>query len=398
LATQADLSRWWLQFGDAKMQTLIDRALKSNLDLLTAVSRVREARQQEIIAGASGLPQINASGLAAHVHSNLSLLSKLGAPFAPGGPPPGSTDIKLYSVGFDAPWEIDIFGGVRRGVEAARANTEAAVWQMRDGEVTLTAEIATDYMTLRALQARVAFLREEEQRQIDTSPLVAARAKAGFVTRLDVNRQSALASSTAAQIPPLQAQARMMEHAIAVLMGEPPEAMIDQLDTASEMPAIPSSLPAGLPSDLLRRRSDIRVAERNLAAATAQVGVAVADLYPKFDLITAVSLASKRPIWAHRISYFRAARNSPSIWSRFTRHWATAGARPTERAVKTARGCWRTAYQSKLRYETVQNIPKILFHDGNRKRDFAFMLATSRFLGGYSCSRVCCPLLFAIAH
>src|SRR5580692_962743 len=94
--------------------------------------------------------------------------------FAPGGPPPGSTDIKLYSVGFDAPWEIDIFGGVRRGVEAARANTEAAVWQMRDGEVTLTAEIATDYMTLRALQARVAFLREEEQRQIDTSPLVAA--------------------------------------------------------------------------------------------------------------------------------------------------------------------------------------------------------------------------------
>lgn len=288
-ADTADLSQWWMQFGDAELQGLIKRALASNLDLLTTELRIREAREGEIEAGAAGLPQVNANAFAAHLHSNSNLATKLAPPSGSGGPPPGATDLKLYSLGFDATWEIDVFGGLRRSVEAARANTEATVWQMRDGEVSLTAEIATDYLTLRALQARIAILRGEVDRQRDTLALISARAHAGLVTQLDVNQQSNLVATTQAQLPQLETQARAMEHAIAVLMGEQPESAIDELDRTAALPAIPEEIPAGLPSELLRRRPDVREAERKLAAATAQVGVAVADLYPKFNLIGGAS-------------------------------------------------------------------------------------------------------------
>jgi NodT family efflux transporter outer membrane factor (OMF) lipoprotein len=298
IAGEADLSAWWMQFGDPELQSLIARALKSNLDLMTAASRVREARQQEVIAGAAGLPQVNANGLAAHIHSNTSLAEKLGTGGSPssggsssagsgsgGAPPSGPSDTRFYSLGFDATWELDIFGGVRRSVEAAQAGTEAAVWQMRDGEVSLTAEIATDYLTLRATQARIAILQTEAQAQQGVLQLTTARARTGFVTQLDVNQQIAQVESTRAQIPELQAQVRAMEHAIAVLLAEQPEAMTAELDTAAALPALPPQLPVGLPSDLLRRRPDVRAAERQLASATAQIGVQVANLYPKFNLL-----------------------------------------------------------------------------------------------------------------
>ena len=290
VASAADLSQWWTQFGDSELQSLIARALKSNLDLLTAASRLREARQQVIIAGAAGLPKVNANGLGAYVHSNTPLAEKLGA--SGGGSSEGDSamvsqpeDTRLYSLGFDATWEVDIFGSVRRSIEAAQASTEAALWQVRDGEVSLTAEIATDYLTLRATQARIAILRSEVQSQQGVLNLTAARARTGFVTQLDVNQQNTLVASTVSQIPELQAQVRAMEHAIAVLLAEQPEAMAAELDQSAAIPGLPPQLPVGLPSDLLRRRPDVREAERQLASATAQVGVAIADLYPKFNLL-----------------------------------------------------------------------------------------------------------------
>jgi NodT family efflux transporter outer membrane factor (OMF) lipoprotein len=297
VASEADLSRWWTQFGDRELERLIGRALAANLDLLTAASRVRESRQQEIVAGAAGLPQINASGMAAHIHSNTSLQDKLGLGSSSAGgssssPPSGKpSDMKFYSAGFDASWELDIFGGVRRSVEAAQAGTAAAVWQMRDGEVSLTAEIATDYLTLRATQARIAILNSEVQAQLGVLKLTAARARTGFITQLDVNQQKTLVASTASQIPELQAQARAMEHAIAVLLAEQPEAMTAELDASAALPALPPQLPVGLPSDLLRRRPDVRAAERQLAAASAKIGVQVANLYPKFNLLALASFS-----------------------------------------------------------------------------------------------------------
>lgn len=298
VAESVDLTQWWKQFHDAELESLITRALAQNPDQLTAESRVREAREQEVIAGAKGLPQINAMGNAVHFHSNSNPLGQLsggqGGGSSGSGAPSGSsgTDLKLYSAGFDATWEIDIFGQVRRSVEAAEAGTEAARWQMRDGQVTLTAEIAADYVSLRADQARLAILDSQVKSQQDALVLIAARARAGFVTQLDVNQQRQLLISTRAERPSLVADMLVMRHAIAVLMGQQPGALDGELDATAPVPPIPPRLPVGLPSDLLRARPDIRMAERKLAQATANVGVAVADLYPKFDLLAALTFTS----------------------------------------------------------------------------------------------------------
>ncbi|HEY1707638.1 MAG TPA: efflux transporter outer membrane subunit [Rhizomicrobium sp.] len=298
-ASEGDLSQWWQQFGDAELQRLIATGMKENLDLQSAASRIREARQQEIVEGAAGLPSVNASGNAAHLHSNSNLLEKLGASGGSSGgsssaPPSGGSDIKLYSLGFDASWEIDVFGGVRRAVEAAQANTEAAEWELHDGEVSLSAEIANDYCSLRATQAREQILTGEIARLQTLLKITAARAHAGFVTQLDVNEARSQLASSQAQLPSLQADARAMEHAIAILLAKPPEALVAELDSTAPLPALPKMLPVGLPSELLRRRPDVREAERRLASATAEIGVATADLYPKFNLIGGVSLASNQ--------------------------------------------------------------------------------------------------------
>ena len=151
-AGAADLSQWWTQFHDPQLESLIARALEANLDLQTAASRIRQAREQELIAGAGLLPSVSAIGVGARLHSNSNPLAALGGGASQsGGGQSGNSSrtLKLYSVGFDATWEADVFGGTRRGVEAAHANTETAVWQLRDGQVSLSAEVANTYMTLR---------------------------------------------------------------------------------------------------------------------------------------------------------------------------------------------------------------------------------------------------------
>jgi len=278
---EAALSSWWQQFDDANMQSLVADALKSNLDLQSAASRIRQAREQEVIAGAPEWPSVNATGLGADVHSNSN-------PLAPGSP----ANLKLYSVGFDATWELDVFGGVRRGVEAARASSDAAVWGMRDAEVSLSAEVALDYMNLCATRMRIAIVNDLAERERQTLEIVEARRGAGFVSELDVNQQRAQLAATTAQLPTLDAEARAMTHAIAVLLARNPEDIPAELPGASQLPAVPTLLPTGLPSDLLRRRPDVRQAERRLAAATAEIGVAVAQLYPHFDIIAAASFAN----------------------------------------------------------------------------------------------------------
>jgi NodT family efflux transporter outer membrane factor (OMF) lipoprotein len=293
VAVSADLSQWWTKFNDAELHGLVARALAGNPDIESAASRVREARQQEIIAGAAGLPQVNASANAAHVHSGSDILQKLGSSNGTAAPAQnGATDIKLYTLGFDASWEIDVFGGVRRSIEAAQDNSDAALWQMRDGEVSLSAEAANDYFTLRSTQARIAVLESEVKSQQDVLALTAARRKAGFVTQLDVNQQESLVSSTLEQIPELEAQQRAMQDALAVLVGVTPGELDAELAPVRAMAPVPAQLPIGLPSELLRRRPDVRAAERKLAAATAQIGVATSDLYPKFDLLAGISVAS----------------------------------------------------------------------------------------------------------
>jgi NodT family efflux transporter outer membrane factor (OMF) lipoprotein len=293
-AEDADISAWWTRFDDPTLTRLIARALADSLTLEAAASRIRQARSQEIRVGAAAYPSISATGSALGYRSNASAGSS--STSSSGGSSGGSTlalpsRLNLYSVGFDASWEVDLFGATRRAEEGARANTEAMEWARRDGEVSLTAEIASDYFALRALQARLAVSNTALDRQNDLFVLVQARRRAGFVTLLDVDQQSTLVASTAAQMPPLDAEARVRIHALGVLLGQTPEALQEELAGGGVIPPVPAALPLGLPSELLRRRPDVRLAERRLAASSAQVGVAQASFFPKLDLLGLTSFA-----------------------------------------------------------------------------------------------------------
>lgn len=353
-AAQSDLSKWWTVFHDPELDSLIARSLAANLDLQTAASRVRQAREQEIIAGAAEWPSLSANGLGVNFHSNSNPLGQL-AGGAPGGSAASAsqaasapTNIRLYSAGFDATWEIDLFGGTRRAVEAAKANTQAALWELHDGEVTLSAEVANDYLNLRAAQARIALLDSELKDERQLFDLVHARAQTGFVTQLDVNQQRTLLENVQAQIPELDAEARAMMHALAVLLAEPPEAMNGELEAEQPIPAAPPGLPAAVPSDLLRRRPDIREAERKLAAATAQEGVAVADLYPKIDLIGAASFTGSTLSGLFSTRNFGTVGIGTVSWPIFEAGKVHANIRASKEAELQAYFAWRKAVLAAL--------------------------------------------------
>ena len=300
------VAAWWRQFGDRELDSLVARAMAGNLDLKTEVARIRQSREQEVVSGAAGLPHLTAIANALQLNQSASnpafsnLFSRGGAAGA-GGATGAATQsggtpsrIDTLALATDATWEVDLFGRVRRGVEAARAGTEAMVWAKRDGQVSLTAEVASDYLELRDLQVQIAIAQQEVARQRDTFTIIRQQSETGFVTRLNVNQQQAQVQATIAAIPQLQAQARGEIHALGVLIGQDPESLDAELSAAPSMdlPGVPQALPVGLPSDLLRRRPDVREAERQLAQATANVGVQVAQLYPRFNIIALGALAA----------------------------------------------------------------------------------------------------------
>lgn len=294
-ATAADLSRWWTQLHDATLDSLVQHALAANLDLQAATLRVREAREQEVIAASAYYPGVALTGNAARLYFKSNPFAALGGGGSASGQPSSgssSTTANVYALGFDASWEADLFGGTRRSVEAARASTQAQVWQLADAEVSLTAEVANDYLTLRAAQARIAILRDSIKHQEELLVIVAARARTGFVTELDVNQQRTQLAATKALLPTLEAEENAMIHALGVLLGEEPGALMEELAKSAPLPSVPTTLPVGIPADLLRRRPDVRRAERQLAAATADIGVAVANLFPKVNLLALPTLAT----------------------------------------------------------------------------------------------------------
>ena len=305
---EAQVSSWWKRFKDPLLDQLVQRAMAGNLDLKTEVARIRQSREQEVVAGAAGLPHVGTAANALRINTNASnsaLGSLTGRSGAASGAAGGAaaageaeseapSHIDNFAVAFDATWEVDVFGGVRRGVEAARAGTQAMIWAKRDGQVSLTAEVASDYLQLRDLQAQVAIAKAEVASQQATFTIIHQQAQTGFVTRLNVNQQQAQVQATIASIPQLEAQARGQIHALGVLVGEDPEALAPLLDhpKSNDLPGVPQTLPVGLPSDLLRRRPDVREAERQLAQSTANVGVQVANLYPKFNILALGALTS----------------------------------------------------------------------------------------------------------
>src|SRR5919109_4371428 len=198
----------------------------------------------------------------------------------------------LYKTGFDASWEIDVFGGVRRSVEAADATIEASQYSRRDVLVTLLGDVAKNYIDLRGFQRRLAVARANLKAQQDTLELTRIRFQAGLTNDLEVAQAEAQANTTAAQIPTLEASLKQAAYSLDLLLGLAPGALWNELANEKAIPTLPPELLIGLPSDLLRRRPDIRVAERRLAAATAQVGSAMAGPFSKVFLTGVAGLQS----------------------------------------------------------------------------------------------------------
>lgn len=297
-----DLAHWWTAFHDPELEHLIAIGLQNAPDLQTAASKVREARLQIVQARAQGLPEVDATGSGQYTRIKRvgssdagKLIDQIGGGQQGGSGGGSSFSIPKYyattSAGFDASWELDLFGGVRRGVEAARAQAEAAEWDARDARVSLAAEIASDYLQMRGYQEQARIAQAEADRQGRSLSILQHTAQVGLVPQGNAIRQRTQLAQAQAQVAPLEGQARTQMHALAVLVGEQPEALVGELAEARLLSPVPPEIPPGLPIDLIRRRPDVRAAERRLAAATAQIGVAVADMYPKISLTASDALS-----------------------------------------------------------------------------------------------------------
>jgi NodT family efflux transporter outer membrane factor (OMF) lipoprotein len=270
-AQPAELAQWWGQFNDPMLTTLVEEALKTNLDVELTIARLRQARAAQGIAIAGLWPTVN--GSAGFQRER------------PAHAPDGTSQTQnLYQAGFDAVWELDLFGGQRRNIESAEANTRAAIEGIRDAQVTLVSEVALDYIQLRGSQQEIVIARNNLKAQQDTLEITRQRATVGFNSALDIANAEANVAATEAQIPVYETSARQSIYALSVLLAKPPAELLDRLAPAGDLPGVPARIPAGLPSDLLRRRADVRQAEAQVHAATAQIGVATAALFPQFTL------------------------------------------------------------------------------------------------------------------
>lgn len=294
---------WWNTFQDPELSALEHRLPTTNFDVRSAGIRLAESRSQLGITRAGNWFTTNAN--ASYTRERVSPNGVIGL-FPSGGgtsssPATSSNGLggtqggipnnnaltapfDLYQGGFDASWELDLWGRVRRSVESAEAQVAQSAWSQRDTLVTSQAELARDYIQLRATQQLIDITQKNLESQRRSLALTQERAQAGLTSDLDVANQAAQVQATASQLPGLKAQEQTTINAIALLLGEPPDSLDAELAPAAALPPTPPVVPVGLPSDILRRRPDIRAAEENLHAATAGVGVAVADFFPQVSL------------------------------------------------------------------------------------------------------------------
>jgi multidrug efflux system outer membrane protein len=284
----ADVTAWWRTFNDPELDALIDRAVHSNLDLRIAQARVRDARAQYGIAAANLAPSADASG------SDSRQQTSHHQPVIGSVPVPPNTpfDNQVYQAGVDASWEIDVFGGRRREVEAARAEVGASEFDRRATLMVLLGDVARSYVDVRGYERRLAIAAENIQAQRQGVAIARDRFAHGLATDLDVEESATLLAQTQAEVPALEAAQQAAAHRLGVLLGQEPGALLAELSARAPIPAAPEVVPVGLPSDLLLRRPDVLRAERELAAATANIGVATSDLFPKFYLTGAAGYQS----------------------------------------------------------------------------------------------------------
>jgi outer membrane protein, multidrug efflux system len=284
ISTDAAVGKWWETLHDPELTALVQRAVEANLDLKIASSRILEARAARGVARADLLPT---------VESNSSVQRLRGTPGPAGLLTPFESNFIQH--GFDASWELDLFGGRRKALEAATADVAAIAEVRRDTLVTLAAEVGRNYSELRGLQRRLDITSRNIKLQQDSLELTRVRAEAGLGTQLDVERQAAQLESTRALVPSLEAAEMQAIHRLGVLLGDEPGALLSELRQSKPLPPAPPVVPVGLPADLLRRRPDIRAAEARVSAETARVGVARSDLFPKIMLTGAAGRQGSGP-------------------------------------------------------------------------------------------------------
>ncbi len=296
---------WWKLFKDPQLTALERRVAGENLDVRVATIRVVEFRAQLGIAGSAQFPALNGNGSytrqkASDVGVFANAPNPLGANGASGsntGGIKGSTlnAFDVYQVGFDASWQIDLWGQVRRSVESATASVVASAEARRSALLLGLSEVARDYILLRGAQLKLQIARDNLTIAQQSLQLTQQRAAGGVTTDLDVANAAAQLRSTAAEIPPLEQLVSQLINAISLLLGQPPNALQAELVVAKPVPPVPPRVPVGLPSELARRRPDIRQAEAQLHGATADIGVAVANFYPSVRLTGSVGLQSIQP-------------------------------------------------------------------------------------------------------
>jgi NodT family efflux transporter outer membrane factor (OMF) lipoprotein len=270
------LAHWWDALGDPLLGELERRAVLGSRDIAIAEARLREARARREGTSAGLWPTSGVRAGASRSHAESAIPESL----------------ERYDVGFDASWEIDLFGGLRRGVEAARAELAASAENLRAVHVSIAGEVAQAYVELRALQQRLALAEENVRAQSETLELTGWRSQAGLTTALDVEQARANLEQTRAALPQLRTGIAASKHRLAVLVGEPPGALDAQLDPPAPVPVPPERIAVGVPAAALARRPDVARAERQLAAETARIGVAKAQAYPRLSLSGSVGVES----------------------------------------------------------------------------------------------------------
>jgi NodT family efflux transporter outer membrane factor (OMF) lipoprotein len=279
---------WWAEFRDPMLDALVARAVSGNREVVRAVAQVRAARAARRGAAAAYFPTVDTSaGYQLRQPS-----STTASPNTSPSEPSRDRQFDDFFVGFDSAWELDLFGGIRRSNEQAARELEAAGADLDAVLVSVLAELARNYVEVRSLQARIAIAENNARSQSETLDLTRWRYQAGLVGALDVEQATYNLAQTRARIPDLETVLRAAANRVAVLLGEPAGALDSELAAGSPVPSPPPRVEVGLPTDLLRRRPDVVAAERRLAAATAAIGVAKADLYPKLSLSGSFEIAA----------------------------------------------------------------------------------------------------------
>jgi multidrug efflux system outer membrane protein len=303
-----DAAPWWASFQDSELTSLIERAVQSNYSLRDAVLRIAQSRAQRDISAADRWPILSGNGL--FTRERVSEKTATGALFNSSGTtgfalPGVANPFNQFQLGFDASWELDLFGRVRRQVEAADADSQASLEAGRDVLMTLLGDVARDYLELRGEQLRLAISQRNLASEREVLELTRDRQKVGIGNDADVAKAAAQVATTAALLPDLQRQITQSINQLSLLVSREPGALESEL-IATDVPPPPPEVPIGLPADLVRRRPDIRRAEAELHAAIARVGVADADLFPRLTLNAGFGFQSQEAgdlgAWASRFA------------------------------------------------------------------------------------------------